>query len=164
MKKIILVLLLFTFFCPVAFAKSPVQVVYQKVNPDSGVLRYGIKRAQEKIWLKIYSINKNHKSKYYQKLTMIRLAELKYIVDNKQIEFIENGSSRYSVTAGLAAEYIINHNLNNKNTLINSLSTHIPILERMKSTYPHDTAEWRFIQQDIDSLNIYILQLSKPIS
>ena len=135
-----------------AVAQEEIVVNYERVNPNDAY-KYKFKRLREKITLLVLSPSPNHKADYYEKLLNVRLAELKYVVDNKDAANIETSSGRYSATAGQLTEYIINKNLDeHKQKTADIMSSHLPVLEKLKESFDATTAVWRFIEYDVDYL------------
>lgn len=126
---------------------------YESVNPSDDY-RYVLKRLKEKILLLVYSYSPSKKADYYLELTNNRLAELKHIVDKKDIANIETGSNRYSATIGELTQFINENDLiNKKGGVKETLAVHIKILELLRDKFPGG-AGWLFIQQNIDSTKI----------
>lgn len=170
-KKIFYIFTIFTFFAILSTSKAPnsqvlaqsegAPIQYEKINPDNNY-QYNLKRLKEKIILTFYSLWPEKKGVYYQNLLSKRLAELKYIVDNKNLAHIQKSSQRYASTAGESTEYVIKNNLNNqKINLIEILNKHLSSINSFKNNFGSETAEWRFVQYNSDYLNTYILQLSE---
>lgn len=92
----------------------------------------------------------------------MRLAELKHIVDKRDIANIQTSTQRYSATAGQLTEFVLQKkNLADKKAEARELLlSHLPVVEELKSAYNDTTAEWRFVEHDVDYLKIYISQLS----
>ncbi len=140
-------------------ANESINIEYVKINPDNGIF-YKFKRLKERVWLDILSVSPNSKINYYQKLLDHRLAELKYITDKKDTTHIQKASQRYSTFAGQLAEYILDKNLDAKKQETKEfLASHLPVVEKMKQAYDPTTAQWRFVEYDVDYLEIYISQL-----
>lgn len=137
-------------------------IEYQKINPGDD-FKFVLKRLREKISLGVLSFFPSKKVDYYQDLIGVRLAELKYIVDRKDVANIQTTSQRYSATAGQLAGFVIGKNLKDrKKPTADLLVLHIPILEKLRDSYEEsDKSEWRFIQDDINSLKSYISKLSE---
>ena len=69
----------------------------------------------------------------------------------------ERTTIRYSSTVGMLANFIIESGLSTRKEPADQLlSTHIPVVEQLMTKYDSTTAEWRFVKQDFDYLNIYI--------
>lgn len=156
MKKVLLVLLLLIF--PL-FVFAPNVRAGARVYPDS-VLKYNFKRLGEKTIL-FFNFFPSGKVKYMQKLFEERLLELEYIVETKNIAHIEKMSQRYETTAGQLTELIVEKLLRrDAGKVRDTFDKHTEMLKFLRSQYEYDTAEWRFIQNDINSLKIYSDQLS----
>lgn len=139
--------------------KEMILVKYQSVNPSDGS-KFLIKRFQEKIKLFTLFISKTSKADYYQELVGIRLAELKYVIDNKDMARFENTTKRYYTTAGQLTEFIMKKNLVDRKEKARELfESHIPVLESLRDTFKDTTAEWRFVHDDINYLKIYTERL-----
>lgn len=169
MKKVGYVFLTLFFLFPALFVStakvrannivSP-SLNYEKINMENG-FRYLIKRAKEKVTIALLSYNPQKKLSYYEKLLDIRLAELKYIVDHKDIANIQVASQRYFSTAGQLTSYFLSkpNLLSQKGVVISLFSEHSIILEKLKASYENTTAEWRLVRDDIN----YLVDYSKMI-
>lgn len=130
-------------------------IQYEAVNPKDG-LKYGIKRLQEKITLTLLSFSANKKADYYNQISNSRLAELKYIVDNKDEDNFEVATKRYFTTIGQYTEFLNTKKLDEKKVeAIKTFDKHKPILEKMRDSYEQTRAQWRFIHDDINYVNEY---------
>lgn len=132
-----------------------VEIKYEQVNPSDGV-KYSFKRLSEKLKLFFLSLLPSAKTEYYETLMDRRLAELKYIIEKKQMHKFENTTIRYFTTAGLLTSEVKNAAKEKKDKVRKLLESHLPVLEKLMTTFDSSTAEWRFVKQDIDSLQIYI--------
>lgn len=173
MRKILTFLLLFTFFASFSqsiFAQGESQgdatqaigVAYEKVNPkDRG--SYVVKRLKEKAMLALLSFSKPKKADYYNKLVSNRLAELKYVVDKKDMANFEHATTRYFTTVGQFADFLTkNGTEEQKSQVAKNLSLHIAVLEGLRGTFEgQEKAEWRFMQDDINYVRMYTDQLQK---
>jgi hypothetical protein len=160
MKKIILgfVLLLFFILSSSAFAQGG-SLVHEDVNPNSG-LSYKVKRFKEKFTLFV-TIDKSAKADIYKSILSKRLAELDYIIGEKAFFYLESSSLRYSTAAGEMSEHIVRHNLKSKREEVKGLfEDHIPQLRNIRDNFDPLSAEWRFIEDDINSLQVYASQIS----
>lgn len=135
-----------------------IEVKYAGVNPSDSY-RYTLKRLQENILLKIYSFFPQKKLSYSENLLDTRLAELKYIVDKKDIANIETTSQRYAATAGNLTEDAKNASDQMKMQIKKMLTDHLAFINNLKSSYNDTTAEWRFVENDVNSLKEYISKL-----
>lgn len=131
-------------------------ISYEKVNMKDGTL-YLIKRFKERTFLFLFSLNSQKKIDYYQKLLGIRLSELKYIVDHKDISNIQVASQRYFTTAGQLTNFLIakNTTTTNKEKVKKLFAQHIKVIEILKKSYNDTTAEWRFLRDDANYLIDY---------
>lgn len=155
-KKIILFLLLLLF--PL-FIFTPKVDAAARIYPDSGT-KFNLKRLSEKTML-FMNFSSKGKVKYMQKLMEERLLELEYIVETKNIAHIEKTSQRHETTAGKLTELIIDKLLRTEAGQVrDKFERHTGILEFLRDQYKYDTAEWRFVQNDINSLKIYSDMLS----
>lgn len=138
------------------------QIKKEDINPDNG-FGYFVKRLKEKIKLLSLFTNPTAKADYDLVLVNKRLAELKYVVDKKDADKIEVSSQRYSSTVGdLTNVLTSNNNLKEqKEKVKDELSKHLPLIEKLRGAYDYPTAEWRFMKQDADYLEIYLSKLSK---
>lgn len=135
-------------------------VAYDSVNPKDG-FKFILKRLGEKVRLGILSLSPGRKADYYKKVLDSRLAEMKYIVDNKDLNFIEKSSWRYSTIAGQYTEFVLKKDLiDKKKEAVDLLAEHLAVVERFQEAFDPTTAEWRLVKQDADYLKIYISQLS----
>jgi len=74
----------------------------------------------------------------------------------------EKATIRYSTTVGTWAEYIQKKKLNDqKQSAVETLSSHLGVVEKLMTKYDPTTAEWRFVKHDFDFLNIYISKLAQ---
>jgi hypothetical protein len=137
-----------------------VKVSYEKVNMKDGS-RYLFKRLKEKTFLFLLSFNSQKKLDYYQKLLNIRLSELKYIVDHKDISNIQVASQRYFTTAGQLTNFFISKGslTANKEAVKELFAEHIKIIEILKKPYNDTTAEWRLLRDDANYLIDYSASL-----
>lgn len=140
---------------------SATEVVYEKVNPNDG-FSYLTKRFGEKIKLILFSVSANSKENFYKELVNRRLAELKFIIDNKDVNNFEIATIRYSTTVGEWTEHILAKKLDDKKKpAIEVLSTHTPVVEQLMQGFDGTTAEWRFVKQDADYIKIYSAKLEE---
>jgi hypothetical protein len=146
-------------FADNAANSGPSTISAESVNPGDDY-RYIIKRLQEKITLFILGFSSQKKADYYVKLTAVRLSELKHVVDKKDIANIQTTSQRYAAVSGELTTFILDKNLTSyKQKVVDVMSAHIPNLEKLRDTYPYSSSEYRFVQDDINSLKSHISQL-----
>lgn len=104
------------------------------------------------------------KAKYWQKLTDVRLAELKMIVDENNLDLIEETSSRYSTYLGRYSEFIINKKVRSqKDTILKQFASHSDILTGLRDKYKYDSAYWLLIQHDINTITIFKNRIEKEL-
>lgn len=169
MRKIFIIFLFFfLFFLGIgnyAFAQSgnnsEIKIEVQAVNPGDDY-RYVLKRLGEKIRLLILSFSAEKKADYYIKLMTVRISELDHVVGDKDIANIQTASQRYAATSGELADFVLSKNLSSyKEKVKNLFESHIPYLEKLRDTYPYISSEWRFVQDDANSLKSHISKLSE---
>ena len=140
---------------------SSYDIVQEKVNPGDDY-KYIIKRFKEKISLTFLSIVPGRKIIFLSKLVDVRLSELKYVVEKKDIANFQTASQRYSATAGNATEFIlVEGSKEDRQKLIEKYQSHTPVLVKLQEPYIPDNSEWRFLQDDINSLDSYVSKLSE---
>lgn len=131
---------------------------YESINPIDG-FNYGVKRFKEKFIL-LTKFSKNKKADYYLKLIDIRLAELKYTIENKDMANFETTTQRYFTTVGQYTDFLKNKKVSyDKSFIEKRLSEHVPVLEKLRDNFEYSTAEYRFVQDDINYLNNYLNDL-----
>lgn len=140
-------------------ATPGIEIAYEKVNPKDGG-SYAVKRLKEKAMLALLSFSKQKKADYYNKLVGSRLAELKYVVEKKDMASFENTTTRYFATVGQFVNFLVSKNLTEEKIKVRQvLTSHIPLLESLRDRYDPTTAEWRFMQDDVNYVQTYINQL-----
>ena len=158
MKKVLFAL---TLLVTLIFAPGGVVLAAEKVNPGDDY-KYVIKRLKEKVVLFFFSASPNKKINFYKNLIDIRLAELKYVVERKDIANFQTVSQRYTATNGEATDLILKKGTEeDREEFIEKFKNHIPILTKLEEPYVPDNSEWRFLQDNINSLVSYISRLSE---
>lgn len=152
------------FFSSDGFAYSqgptPISLSEEKVNPGDDY-KYVMKRFQEKVKLFLTS-SVSKKINLHSKLIDIRLSELKYVVEKKDIANFQTASQRYTATAGQATDFVLKKgNEEAKKKLISKFKSHVPWLIGLQTPYIPDNSEWRFLQDNINSLESYSSRLSE---
>ena len=137
-----------------------VSIEYEKVNPDTFV-RYGFKRLTEKGrgFITLY-IFKNKRPDYLIDILERRVNELAYTVIKDKRSSLEESSSRYSTYTGIINNELNNFDEENKNNLSQKLKRHLTIINYLKTKFSHETAEWRFMQQDYESAEVLLSKLN----
>ena len=147
-------------FSSAGLSAQTINVQYESVNPPDGI-SYVFKRVQEKIG-NFLSLSNGNKVSSYRRLVNVRLAELKFIIENKKQAYFEKSTQRYFTTAGELTSLLISKNLKNDfGPVTEQLQSHIPILEKLRDSYDPRTAEWRFVEDDINYIKGYMGDLSK---
>lgn len=137
------------------YASDDTSIRYESINPNNS-FKYGMKRLKEKIMMAVYSPFANKKADYYLELSNSRLAELKYVIDNKDQDNFELATKRYFTTIGQYSEFLNSKNLQDKKSqALEGLKNHTSVLESLKNTFDSRTAQWRFVQDDINYLKDY---------
>lgn len=138
------------------FPKNSLAV--EKVNPSNG-LNYKIKRLNEKVMF-LVKFSNLAKVNYHKDILTKRLEELKFVVENNEISFLETSSQRYETTAGILTEFLIAKKLTNeRDSTIKLFEEHKKEIEKLRDNYDYGIVEWRLIMNDYNSLNIYIDKL-----
>lgn len=134
-------------------------------SPDSSVL-FAIKRIQEKVFLNLKSDPKD-KLGYMRGMLDTRLEELSSQVNRKKYSHILPSAQRYYTLAGEIAQLVIENNmLTQVSSIKEQFLAHQKVLLNLYEIYPKNTDnwEWKYIQDDINYLKIYLDQLSKSES
>lgn len=129
-------------------------------NPGNEQL-YKVKRFEEKLFLAVHS-TPQQKADYYSLLLDRRLEELIFVVDSKDFSHVWQTASRYSSTAGEATDLIVRYNLEDKaEALQEQLRSHQPKLQELLQHYSlKEDGDWKFIEDDVNYLDLYIIRLS----
>lgn len=144
--------------CPVIAQAG--EYPYEKINPNSGY-KYSLKRLKEKLTLLVFSVSQDRKTQVYEKLANIRLAELKQIVENKEMANFENATKRYYTSVGQYVDYITAKKQDkHKEEAKALLKDHGKVLSTLKEKFNDTTAEWRFLKHDSDYLELYSQKLN----
>ncbi len=158
MKKIILIFTFFVFFNTRPVYGAVETIRFEKVNPGNG-LYYDLKRLKEKFTLLI-NIDPKKKTLYYLNLVDIRLAELAYIVKNKDINQIETGSQRYETTVGEMTNLLkVVNDKNLKDKATSKLESNGEILDELLQTIPYEDVQYLFMMNDINSNKLYLSEI-----
>ncbi len=134
----------------------------QKANPNQKLL-FGLKRVQEKIFLKT-KITPQAKVDYMSNLLEIRLQEIQNVVNNKSYFYLLYSSLRYSTLAGQITDLIIESKMTDKLEVVkDQFLTHQKILNDLYVAYPKNTSnlEYKYIQDDYNYLKLYLDKLAE---
>lgn len=163
MFKIGIAAVFFVLFLSIVFhteaSASELNLPNTLINPDKYIF-FSIKRLVEKVSL-YTQLSKESKANYYKNLTLTRMSELKYVVENKLLGEVEKSSQRLSYQIGILSDYIAtNKELSNKKQDMNSLLISIKSpLENLRDKYPANSSYWMLLQHNINSLNINLEKL-----
>ena len=140
-------------FQNVAFAKD--QQVEIKTKVEASHIANVFEKLGEKVTL-FFKFSKKDKADYENYLIEKRLSELKYVVDSKQGNLIEETSSRYATYLSSFSDLVIKNKLSNKkNEVLNLYSRHKKILEELQNTFETDSVFRMLIQHDIDTIKLF---------
>ncbi|MFC1625827.1 DUF5667 domain-containing protein [Patescibacteria group bacterium] len=118
---------------------------------------------RDRLWERItlfFKFSNSDKLDYQQYLAQKRFAELKYVIDNGQVDLIEDTSSRYSTYLGRLTNLIVkNKMVDNKEETLKMLESHLPILEDLSSHQEYNSGFWLLLQHDINYLKLYVDQI-----
>ncbi len=132
-----------------------------QANPDSPL--FGVKRAQEKIFLTISS-SPDKKAKYYSSLLDKRFEEINFLVKSKKTNLLWSASLRYSATAGELSKLIIDNNLTSYvPKTIEKFKFHQVVFKNLDDdNFPNRLANenWKYLQDASHYLDQYIIKLS----
>lgn len=138
-----------------AGAQNNFQPTKSAINPDS--FFYQIDRGLEKIFFK-FQFSNDSKINYQKALLEERFSELDYIARNKKLGQFETSSQRFAAQAGTLVEHITVNYLD-KDKIRKTLNKYKEYLPKLRDLYQANSSFWLLIQQDIDSLNLYIDKL-----
>lgn len=159
MRKIILLLFSLAFFAlNISFAQAADEPkVDFKVNHVANV----IEKFKEKISL-FFNFSNDGKLKYKEFLLEKRLAELKYVVDSKEWDPVEETSSRYATYLGKFNETLAKSNLKDqKEEILNMFNRHEKVVEALQRNFEYDSGWWLLLQHDRNLLKMFSAQLNK---
>lgn len=163
MKRVAIFLLVCLFFLHFSYDSISAQNTifdppFESVNPSDG-MSYLYKRIKEKVSMFFAFSNKN-KIDNYKNLLNTRLAELKFVIENKHMSYFEKSTQRYFTTAGELTSLLKSADKAEVESVKELLASHIPILTKLRDTFEFGTAEWRFVEDDINYIKGYSNDLS----
>lgn len=149
-KQIILTLLSLVILAPVIKAQTlpalTVKVDHVATTTD---------KLQERLLLML-KFSKQAKANYYQYLVEKRLAELTYVIENKNVNLVEELASRYSTYVGVLAQYVATNKITTKNKdLLAMFDKHAYLISELQKNFPFESGWWLAIQHDINSLKLF---------
>ncbi|HEX6977533.1 MAG TPA: DUF5667 domain-containing protein [Patescibacteria group bacterium] len=150
--------LLIVLFNQTILAEDTFSLPNQSANPGSFV--YKFKRGWEKLEEK-FQFSNDSKISFYDKLTLKRLSELKYVSDHDLLSEFQTSSERFSYQAGVLSEYLngISASKENKEKVIEEFSKYSDILASIRDKHSFRSSYWLYIQQNMDSLKELSLKL-----
>lgn len=133
-------------------------------NPDNNLL-YGLKRAQEKMFLSL-QVGPQQRLNYLDSLLVKRYRELEYLTNHQKTYLLWNSSLRFGATAGEMTNLILENNLKDRsNEFIAKFQKHHQAINNLLVNYPGDldpTEEnSKFLSDAKNYLSLYISQLSQ---
>lgn len=130
-----------------------------KVNPDKHLL-YSVKRLMEKA-VEITKLDKDSKADYYKDLTLNRLAELKYVVENKLLSEVEQSTQRISFQTGILSDYVSRDNelAKKREEIRNLLLSSKDLIVPLRDKYPANSSYWMLVQHNINSIDLNLEKL-----
>ncbi len=114
-----------------------------------------IEKFREKVVL-FFKFSKNTKVDYQQYLVEKRLAELKWVVDSKEWQPVEETSSRYSTYLGNFTDFVIKNKLTSKKEeILKMYEEHQKILDTLQRNFEFESGFWLLLQHDINTVKIF---------
>lgn len=126
-----------------------------KIQPDNRLF-YSFKRLFENT-IFFTKISAKDKMIYYQELTKKRMAELKYVGENKLIGFVQKSSERLSYQVGVTSDLLAANKESLKSfskDYMDLLTDYKKILVGIRDTYSANSSYWLLVQQNIDSFDL----------
>lgn len=132
-------------------------------NPSTP-LTFKLKRLQEKVQLYLRS-NPESYLNYQMSLLNKRKDDIVFLVNTREYPYILTSSLRYSTNAGEITEFIIKNNMKqNIPATLDLFTQHSKIFKGLVEKYPKElNEEWKYIQDDINYLEIYSRMLDQDI-
>lgn len=130
------------------------------INPDK-YLFYSMKRLIEKSMV-FTKLSKDSKAAYYRDLTLKRVAELKYVVENNLLSEVEKSTQRLSYQVGILSDHIASNKqeLDKKRQPVEVLLIkYKKLLEILRDHYPANSSFWMLVQHSINSIDLNLEKL-----
>lgn len=153
-KKIffsVFVILLLLYASPIIDAVEE-SIIFKNELINPGSFYYSFKRLWEKGIEKL-QFSKQSKINFHQSQLQTRLAELKYVVENRLLSEVQTSSERFAYQAGILTEELVRENKNKEKT-VKEFQLIQKFLEKLRDKYPANTSFWMLVQHDINSLSI----------
>lgn len=129
------------------------------ITPDK-YLMYSGKRFLEK-GIIFTKFNKDSKKDFYKELTLIRLAELKYVAEKKLLGEAQHSTQRLSYQIGVLSDYISSNPelQKDKKSTTEFLLSFKELLGNLRDIYPANSPYWLLIQHNINSIDLNLEKL-----
>lgn len=128
------------------------------IYPDS--FFYLVKRIWEKL-VSFILIFPEAEIRYEIYLLDERFSELDYVANNKIYPKMEESSKRFAFQAGILTEELIRqNNPQEKKNFVIKFNRNLELLLKLRDIFPANSAYWLLLQDDINTLQILINQLS----
>jgi len=152
LKRLVLIFFLFVLPVNVLAENSNLDLKQENINPGNTL--FTLKRLTEKIHEKVL-FSQEKKVTLYERLTVKRLSELNYLVQNKNLTPIEQASQRLSAQAGVFVDGLANLEDSERNQkTLESFSIYKVKLGELRDNYPANSSYWLLLQQNIDTFEI----------
>lgn len=133
-----------------ALAQDTPNVEFE-VNHVANVLE----KFKEKATL-FFKFSKDSKLNYEKYLLEKRLAELKYVIDSKEWDPVEETSSRYATYVSKFSEGAIkNTSKEKKGEIIGVFERHEKIIEALQRNFEYDGGWWLLLQHDRNLIRMF---------
>ncbi|MCL4415491.1 MAG: hypothetical protein M1365_02135 [Actinobacteria bacterium] len=165
-KKVLVLFFVFflSFFSPINALAEELNLPKTTINPDR-YLFFNIKRLIEKGEL-LTKFSKESKINYYKDLTLRRMSELKYVVENKLIGEVEKSTQRLSYQVGILSDYASANRIELTKTIPSTkerLTNYKILLVKLRDQYPANSSYWMFVQHSINSIDLNLEKLDKTL-
>lgn len=160
MMKIISIVFMTNFL--IALFLIPPNLIYTKdlEHPDlpkttlnPGSFYYNFKRLWEK-GRELFLFSNKLKQPYYESLLRKRLAELKYVAEDKILSELQRATERFAFQAGKLTDVIEKSGSEEKEKLTKEFENYDDLLIDLRDKYPANSSFWILIQHDINTLKI----------
>lgn len=141
----------------VVFGESPQEEVKLEVKVTH--IANVFEKLGEKVTL-IFKFSQNDKFNYQKFLLEKRLAELKYVIESKEWQPVEETSSRYATYLSKFNNFVLENNLgsNKKDEIIKIYDRHNKILKELQQNFEYDGGWWLLLQHDINLIKQFLPQ------
>lgn len=151
-KSILILLLIFSFATNNVYAIKQDSSTSAEIKVDH--VANPLERLQEKI-VYFFKFSTQDKLAYQKEILEKRLAELQYVIESGQVNYIEELASRYSSHLGRLTVFAIKNNMTaEKDKLLSDYKRHQVVIENLQSKFEANNGFWLAIQHDINLLTI----------